>query len=220
MLDDPAADPGAVHASLRNIARSNRWFGGSAAVRFGLTRALRTVPPGSRLTLLDIGTGFGDLPGVAVRWGASRGLTIVPLGLERNRTAAHLARSAGVPTAVGCAGSLPLKAASVDLVLVSQLAHHLAPQSIVQLVSDCNALARRAVVLCDLRRAWFAGVAFEVGAWLLRFDPATRADGVTSVRRGFSPRELAELLRRAGVMTPVYRRPGYRLVAAWTPGPQ
>nr|MBA3317368.1 hypothetical protein [Gemmatimonadales bacterium] len=28
LLDDPAADPETVIESLRNIARSNRWFGG------------------------------------------------------------------------------------------------------------------------------------------------------------------------------------------------
>jgi hypothetical protein len=43
----------------------------------------------------------------------------------------------------------------------------------------------------------------------------TRRDGVLSVRRSFSSRELAELLRGAAVDAPVWRRPGFRLVAAW-----
>src|SRR5919107_1489287 len=76
LLDDPRADPGAVAESLRNIARANRWFGGATAVRYGLRRTLGAVPPGTALTLLDLGTGLGDLPQVAVRWGAARGIRI------------------------------------------------------------------------------------------------------------------------------------------------
>ena len=55
LLDDPDADPAAVTLSLRNVARANRWFGGAAAVRYGLRRLLRDVPPGRPLTLLDLG---------------------------------------------------------------------------------------------------------------------------------------------------------------------
>ncbi|HEX9166623.1 MAG TPA: hypothetical protein VF862_11995, partial [Gemmatimonadales bacterium] len=75
LLDDPAADPATVALSLRNIARANWWFGGWAAIRYGLSRLLEAGDPGnrirsSRLTLLDVGTGIGDLPARAVRWAA------------------------------------------------------------------------------------------------------------------------------------------------------
>jgi len=71
LLDDPAADPAAVAESLRNIARSNLWFGGAAAVRHGLARALAGVPAGSTVTLADLGTG-ADHQGPARR-GHGRG---------------------------------------------------------------------------------------------------------------------------------------------------
>ncbi|MGH7525130.1 MAG: methyltransferase domain-containing protein, partial [Gemmatimonadales bacterium] len=67
LLDDPAADRDAVALVLRNIARSNRWFGGAAAVRHGFARVLAGVPAGRTVSLLDLGTGAGDLPRTAVR---------------------------------------------------------------------------------------------------------------------------------------------------------
>ena len=106
LLDDPAADPATVAESLRNIARSNRWFGGAAAVRRGLALALRGVPPGTTLTLADLGTGRGDLPRVAARWAGRRGIRLVPVGLERSPVAARLALAGGVPCAVACAGAI------------------------------------------------------------------------------------------------------------------
>ena len=217
LLDDPAANPAAVAESLRNIGRANRWFGGAAAVRFGLARTLAGVPPGTTLSLLDLGTGLGDLPRVAVRWGAARGIRVVPVALEVNRVAATLASGAGVPTALACAGAPPVRDKGVDVVLVSQVAHHLTGASVVHLFQTCNRLARRAAIVADLRRSSIAPPAFWCGARLLGFDRVTVADGLTSIRRGFSPRELSSLMARAGIEGRVYRRPGFRLVATWLP---
>lgn len=218
LLDDPAADPDTVVRSLRNVARANRWFGGAAAVRYGLERVLRGVPRGLPLTLLDMGTGAGDLPRQAVHWARRRGYALRPVGLELSRTAAAMARRAGVPCAVACAGAPPMREKSVDIVLVSQVAHHLTSGSAVRLLRTCDALARVGVVIADLRRGRMAPIAFWVGARALRFDPATVADGITSIRRGYTPGELRALLAEAGVSARVSRRPGYRLVATWRPG--
>jgi SAM-dependent methyltransferase len=217
LLDQPDADPGVVAESLRNIARANRWFGGASAMRFGLSRTLRRVPAGSTLSMLDLGTGLGDLPRAAQRWAARRSIRIVPLGLELNRSAAVLASSSGLATAVGCAGAAPVRDKSVDIVLVSQLAHHLTHSSVLRLIRTCDRLARKAVIVADLRRHPLAPASFWFGARLLGFDPVTRADGITSLRRGFTKEELEGLLVTAGVVGQVAQRPGFRLVATWNP---
>ena len=217
LLDDPAADPVLATESLRNITRSNKWFGGAAAVRFGLSRALEGITRGATLSLLDIGTGAGDLPSGARRWAERHGLRLVPVGLERSRVAARLAQRTGVPCAVACAGVPPVGDKSVDIVLVSQVVHHLDTPSAVRLLRTCDRLARRAVVVTDLRRGRLGRLAFWIGARTLRFDPVTVADGMTSIRRGYTTGELRALLARAGVQGTVTRRPGYRLVAVWRP---
>jgi SAM-dependent methyltransferase len=217
LLDDPGADPATVAESLRNISRANRWFGGAAAVRHGLGRVLAGAPRGSRITLLDLGTGAGDLPRIAAAWAHRREIRLRPAGLELSRVAARLARDGGVPCVVGCAGSPPLREKSVDLVLASQLLHHLAPESAVRLLRTCDRLARVGVVVADIRRGRLAPFLFRLGAGVLGFDRHTIADGLTSIRRGYTPRELRELLAAAGIQAPVSRRPMYRLVAAWRP---
>jgi SAM-dependent methyltransferase len=219
LLDDPAADPAAVAESLHNIARSNLWFGGAAAVRHGLARALAGVPAGSTVTLADLGTGLGDLPRAAARWAARRRIRLLTVGLERSRVAARLACQRGVPCAVGCAGATPFREKSVDVVLVSQVAHHLADESVVRLFRACDRLARVAVIVADLRRGALGPLAFWCGARALGFDGVTVADGMTSLRRGYTTAELRALLAAAGVHGTVERRPGYRLVATWRPGP-
>jgi hypothetical protein len=218
LLDDPAADPAAVRESLHNIARSNRWFGGRQAVRHGLAQLCRGLPAGMTLTMLDVGTGLGDLPLDAVRWGAGRGIRLVPFGLERSRPAAVLARDAGLPMILGCAGALPIKPRSVDIVVLSQVAHHMHSDAVVKMARELTRVARVGVVLADLRRSRLAMIGFWFGSRMLRFDPATRADGLTSVRRSYTRMELKTLLARAGIDANVEQRPGFRLVATWRSG--
>jgi SAM-dependent methyltransferase len=215
LLDDPSADPATVALSLANIARANWWFGGRAAALWGIDRLLRDVPRERTVTLLDVGTGAGDLPAAAVRRAARRGRTLRVLGLERSPVAAALAAARGVPTVLACAGRIPVSAGAVDVVLISQVAHHLSAGAAVTLFRHASALARIGVVVVDLRRSEVAVAAFRLGSAALRFDPVTRADGVTSVRRGYLPAELAALAARAGYPAEVRRRPGFRLVATW-----
>jgi hypothetical protein len=62
-----------------------------------------------------------------------------------------------------------------------------------------------------------AAPAFWCGARLLGFDSVTVADGMTSIQRGFSRRELCALMAGAGIEGQVDQRIGFRLVATWLP---
>lgn len=215
-LDDPATDPALVTRMLADIAQSNAWLGGTAAARFGIAQLLDPSDRGRTLTLFDIGTGCGDLPRDAERWAARRGVTLQPLGLERITTAAHLARDNGVPVVIGCASALPLRARSVDIVLASQLAHHLDRDSAIRCFSAWSAVARRGVVIADLHRRWFAAPGFRLAGSVLRLHQRTIDDGITSLRRGYTVDELRELCVAAGIPdVNVAARPGARVVAWW-----
>jgi ubiquinone/menaquinone biosynthesis C-methylase UbiE len=214
ILDDPATDPAAVALSLRNIARANWWFGGLAAVRYGLHRVLgREV---RHATLLDVGTGQGDIPLMARTWAKARGLDLEIVGVDRHPVAARLARRQGVPAVLACAGDLPVKSRGVDVVVVSQVAHHLDARSCILLFRECHRVARLGVVIADLRRSRPAAAGFWLGSRLLRFDPVTCADGLTSLRRAFTVEQLRSLLHQADIPATVVRRPGARLVATWS----
>jgi hypothetical protein len=113
---------------------------------------------------------------------------------------------------------IPARSASVDIVLASQLLHHLAPAAIVTLCREASRVARRGVIVADLRRSALALAGFWAGSHLLAFDRVTRADGFTSVRRGFTRTELSAQLGGGGIRARVERSPGFRLVATWKTG--
>jgi SAM-dependent methyltransferase len=229
-LDTPTCPPAVARTMLGDIARANTLFGGRAAVWFGihhlLTSPLPPLPPGGGksgdahpLTVLDLGAGAGDIATFVARRARELGVTLVPVTLDRHRAAAILCREGGLSTLVADALALPLGARSVDIVIASQLLHHFHRDAAIRLLRGLEPLVRRGIVIADLRRSPAAAAGIWLGGLLLRFHPVTRRDGVTSVRRGFSARGLSELLLAAGLGAPVFRRPGYRLVAVWRAPP-
>lgn len=213
LLDDPAADDAQVRESLRNIARANRWFGGTWAVRWAMHEVLRALPSASPLVLLDAGAGAGDLARAAVAVARTHGVALSVVCLDRHFAAAKLAAGAGRLALQADAGALPLADRSVDIVLLSQLVHHFDPASVASLLRESARVARRAVVVADLRRSRMASVLFRIGSHAMGFDRVTIHDGLTSLQRAYTAVELVELLRRAGLAPRVRRRPGWRLVA-------
>ena len=215
-LDDPTTDPAIVTRMLADIVVCNRWLGGTLAMRFGLARLLQDSDRGGELTLFDVGTGAADLPCDARRWAERRGVSLVPLALERIPAAARVARDAGVPIVLGCASALPLGPKSVDLVLLSQVVHHLDADSAVRLLAACSTIARRGVIVADLHRTWFAAPGFRLAGAMLGLHRITIADGVTSVQRGYTTSELRALCVRAGATNvTVATSFGSRVVAWW-----
>lgn len=215
VLDDPGADPTLVRAELADLVLLNRWFGGTRAVVGAL---LPHLPPrGGTCTLLDVGTGTGDIPRAVARAARRRGVAVTAIGLDRSPLAARIAATTGLPTVVSDGGSLPLASRSVDFVIASQVLHHLDTPVAIRWIRELDRVARRAVVIADLRRTRVAMAAVWLVSFPLGLHPVTRRDAVLSLRRGYTEAELKTILREAGVLPSVYRTPIARLVAVWEP---
>ena len=223
LLDDPGADPVLVRRQLRDIARLNTLFGGTRAVvrelEPFLERGKRETGNAKRQTwtLLDVGTGSGDIARAAVTAARRNGLELTPLGIDLNRTAAHLARTGGLAMIVADGSRLPLGPRSVDVIVASQVLHHLPRAVAVRWIVTFDRVARRAVVLADLRRSRVAMAGVWAASVGLAMGRVTRHDAVVSLKRGYTKAEFDELLRQAGVRAAARYRPGARIVAAWSP---
>lgn len=218
LLDDRTADAAAVTESLHHLARSNRWFGGVAAAKAGVNRVLADRRPPA-LSLLDIGTGQGDIPRALAAWLRRRGTRLEAVGVDWHRAAAPLARANGVRVAVADAFQLPFAARAFDLVIMSQVAHHFSAEGIIGLCREATRISRLGVVVADLRRTIWAPTAFGLGSLALGFDRHTRADGITSLHRGFRPDTLAAVVGAAGFRPVVTAELGARVVATWSTEP-
>ncbi len=215
-LDDPNVDPDIRRRSIDDVRLSNRVLGGRRAALLALRAAARGVGPS--YVLLDVGTGFADIPARACSEAKRSGTNVTTVGVD---AASSLLVAAGPRlTHAVCANALtlPFRDRSVDVVLCSQVLHHFDQAHVEELLREINRVARHAVVVSDLRRSWFAAIGFWLVSFPLRFHRVTRHDGVVSVLRGFTATELRTLVERACGTTPVvHGRLGFRLTASWQP---
>lgn len=214
-LDDPTLDPVVRERSLDDVRRSNRLFGGTHAVLSELRALLPTL--GSTASLLDVGTGLADIPVRARALAAALGVTVDAYAIDGVESLARAAHDALGAAACGDARRLPFADASVDVVTCSQVLHHFDDAEVPVVLRELSRVARRAVVVSDLRRSWAGAAGFWLASWPLRFHPFTRHDGFVSVLRGFTARELATHVRDAVHQDAVVRgHPGFRLTARWS----
>lgn len=207
LLDGPLNDPATLAGNLRDLRRINRWLGGISlsAAAIDAVAAHR-----AELTLLDVGTGGGDIPRALLRWAERRGRGLSIVGIDSRPEVVAVARTTSTTAAetdrlefqVGDGRSLPYPDRSFDVVHASLVLHHCAPPAATELLREMGRVARLGVVVNDLQRSRLGWV----GAWLLGHlltgNRYTRHDSTLSVRRAYRPDEMVELLRAAG-LTPV-----------------
>jgi 2-polyprenyl-3-methyl-5-hydroxy-6-metoxy-1,4-benzoquinol methylase len=201
---------------VRDIRRSNAVFQGTRAAVAELLLHFDRLPRNA--TLLDVGTGLGDVPRAAARAASSHGIALTTIGIDIDPAIAHVAAET-VSHAVGASGlKLPFRTRSVDIAMCSQTLHHFRGDEERQLLREMNRVARVAVVVSDLRRSWIAAAGFWLASFPLRFHPVTRHDGVLSVLRGYTEAELSNAVFGAVSVRPVvHRRLGFRITTSWTP---
>jgi SAM-dependent methyltransferase len=216
LLDDPSVDPTSRQRAQDDIRRSNVWLGG---LRAALTELRAVIDPHENMVLLDVGTGLADILAGASRDARQAGGSLTTIGIDGAMSLLTAARGTTTGMVCGDAMALPFRDRSVDVVLCSQLLHHFADADVERLLRELHRVSRRAVVVCDLRRSWFAAAGFWLVSFPMRFHPITRHDGVVSVLRGFTAAELRRHVNAAtGVSPRISRRLGFRLTARWTPG--
>lgn len=205
LLDTGVPDADALE-SLSDLRVVNRWLG----ARDALLTAAQPFLRGPRPRLLDLGCGSGDIPAFV----RGRLPHVLAVGIDVKRL--HLAQvSPGLLAVRGDARRLPVRARAVDVVTLTHFLHHFDDDDAVPLLRDAARASRGAVVVNDLRRSAASHLLARLLLPALLRSPVSVADGLVSIRRGFTAAELAELFARAGLAAPTVRpRFPYRLVAS------
>jgi SAM-dependent methyltransferase len=181
--------PGEGRASLQDLERINRRWGGYSSTRKLFDRATR---PDETFSVLDVGAASGDMARFIRHIRPRASVT------SFDRVLHHLER-AGAPRIAGDAFRLPFGPGSFDFVYSSLFLHHFPDAEVVELFRGFAALARRAVLAVDLERSaisyWFIPATRRVFGW----DRITVHDAPVSVAAGFRKHELAALAGQAGL---------------------
>ena len=193
--------------SLADLRFVNRWLGNRGRFVRAVLPFLQASP---RPRLLDVGSGSGDVPVVLQRaLGGRLAAAAVDIKLL------HLtAAPRELLRVVADARRLPFAPGTFDVVTASLFLHHFDEAALPGLLRGLYALARRALVVNDLRRARVPYLFGRAVFPLLFKSKVSVEDGLISIRSSFREPDLRAAFAAAGVPSPrIERNWPYRLLA-------
>jgi ubiquinone/menaquinone biosynthesis C-methylase UbiE len=195
LLDDDLGTSQEVQDSLADLRMLNRIFGGVSTTTSLLREVIKRYAL-KQISFLDVGGATGDVARAARAQLGREGITLAPAILDRSLC--HL-RSAENVSIAGSAFQLPFRDASFDVVGCSLFLHHLEPHEIVDFMREATRVARRAVIVNDLRRSRLHWWAARAGSLIYR-SRLTRHDAPASVQRAYTIAEMHNILRTTGYL--------------------
>ena len=203
MDNETPASPTILVDDLRNLRAMNRFLGGCRVLLHGLKSFLRQEKM-THFSVLDVGTGSGDIPAAVARWSRKQGFETRIVALDSHKimtaVAAEYTRNFPEISIVRCdAGAPPFRRSSFDIVVASQFLHHFTEADIIALLRRWADVGRRAIVISDLVRHPAAYYGIDMLTRLSTRNPMTINDAPLSVRRALTIPEWRNLFIQASV---------------------
>src|SRR4051812_30523579 len=213
-FDDPARTPAEIADAYRQLARVNRLCRLDDPYTRVMSRWLGAENC-RHLSILDLGAGDSWLGAQMELWARREfGWEWRVTNLDLNFVSLQL--NSSTRNVVGSVLALPFRANSFDVVIASQMTHHLTGDAeVIQHFREAERVARHGVFITDMKRSAFLYGMLWVMLRVLRLTPEMRADGLLSVKRSWTRSELSKLATRAGLSGATVRSYfGTRLIVA------
>ncbi|MEY2510493.1 MAG: hypothetical protein QOE26_1256 [Verrucomicrobiota bacterium] len=215
LMDRPQPVTPELASDLRNLRQLNRYFG---SYRLIMHFVRRWIQPGSRMRILDLATGSGDIPRLVVDHARKTGASVAVDAVDQQQSTLKIARSlsGNYPEIDFIQGDiLTVGGGPYDIVLCSLALHHFDEQAAADLFKRCRELSSRYVLVSDLRRGLLAAIGVHLLTALIFRQPMTRIDARLSAARAFSFGEFQALAERAGWQNFGHRKFAFARQAIW-----
>lgn len=203
IMDDADHSEEAFRTALRNLEWLSRMtLGYRPTIRF-LDQVVQDGGA-TRLRILDVGAGGGDMLRMIAAWGARRGIALELTGLDISPWAQVHAEAEGTPARwiTGDLFDLP-DHETFDIVLCSLFAHHLRDPALVRFLRWLDARSRVGWMVSDIHRHWIAWAGVWALVRVVRMDPMVVHDSTVSIARGFVRADWDQAIAAAGVVADV-----------------
>lgn len=214
-MDDPDCDRRMLDRTYRRFTYVNAVVASWRATYRDVLRPLLSAS--EPRTLLDVGCGGGDVSRALARWARRDGLLLEVTGLDPDARAQEFAASVTSHGVRFVAARVEDLDERYDFVISNHVLHHL--DDLAGFLESTHARARVMTIHSDIERSRAGYLAFAAGtalAWPLLRGSFIRADGLISIRRSYTARELR---RTVGEGWRVIRRFPSRYLLVWVSRP-
>lgn len=196
-FDDLGRPEAEIVEAYSSLAYFNRLFFFARPFQLQLPKLLEEEKCAS-LSILDLGAGDGSLGIFLKNWASKRGWQWQFTNLDVCESGLRLCKSNRNVTALATA--LPFRDASFDVVIASQMTHHMADeQEVTRHFREAWRVTRDALIIADLNRNPFLYATVWLLLQLRRHPKHFHDDALLSVRRAFRRDEFGSLAKQAGI---------------------
>lgn len=163
----------------------------------------------SRLKILDVGFGDGDMLRTIARWAKHNGVKPTLVGIDLNPRSAFAAQHAtpvDLDIDYRTGDYAELAGGNWDIIVSSLVAHHMTPEQLIAFIRFMDAEAKIGWFINDLHRHGFAYLGYPLLATIMGWHPIVRHDGQLSIARSYRPQEWPAILAEAGINGATVRR--------------
>lgn len=203
LMDTETVEAGDFERCLADLSVVNRLTLAKRPTLAWLDRAASQLPRGSKISILDVGFGHGDMLRAIWHWGGRRGLQVDLLGIDINPMSAYVAKRATpahmkIDFRTGDVFALTADQ-RFDFIVCSLLAHHLSDAQIIAFLRWMEHQSDRGWFINDLHRHPVPYHAFRMLAALAGWHRFVRHDGPVSIARSFRRDDWCRSLAEAGI---------------------
>ncbi len=196
LMDDPECEETALFTTLGHFKFINKLFSRTKTLAKKLLLPDMALGP-KEFTLIDAGCGGGDQTICIAKLCRTRNIKCTVQGIDIDDRSIRFARQrwkscSHVSFKTASIFDIPQDGSAADYIVLSNVLHHFNESEIpIVLHWLCNA-ARRGILIADLERSPVWYICFSLFAKAMLHGGFSQRDGLLSIRKGFTQRELFE----------------------------
>lgn len=216
LIDDFSLSGPEVERTFKSIEGVNAWLGGNQVFVSGFKKILQHpsfLDRQAPLGVHDLGCGSGDGLHALAGWLRSKKISAQLQGYDANPFVVELARKQNEGYSEVSIEEQDIFAddylpATAEVISFNLCLHHFSEDTYLPLLKKCKNAGVKAILINDLHRNWLAYRLFQLVSWAFRLPKMAKEDGLLSVRKGFTRKELTQMAEKLDL-------PDYHLAWKW-----
>ena len=199
IMDDFSIQDERIDKALHELKIINKFLGGISTTK----SALKYFPESEndKLKIVDVGSGSSD----NLLSAKSKYPNLQILSIDKNLRA--LSNSENLIDRINSdAFELPFKNNSCDIIHTALFLHHFTEEELQLLFMEFLRTARKGIIINDLQRSYLALLGIKILTVFFSKSEMVKNDAPLSVKRGFSKKEILNLLEDVGVKNFVIKK--------------